>query len=62
MVKGVEEKKTICEYEDEGGWLNEFKKTSLFGNMIAEYSGAEHYIVVNNTYNYSGKRNKKMLQ
>jgi dTDP-4-amino-4,6-dideoxygalactose transaminase len=61
LVKGVEEKKTICEYVDEGGWLNYFKKTSLFENMIAEYSGAEHYIVVNNAYYYSGKCDKKML-
>ena len=45
---GEEEKKALCDYMDEGGWLTEFKKTSLFENMIAEYTGAKHSVVVNN--------------
>jgi perosamine synthetase len=45
---GEEEKRAICDYMDEGGWLTEFKRTSLFENMIAEYTGAKHCIVVNN--------------
>ena len=45
---GEEEKKSICEYMDEGGWVTEFKRTTTFENMIAEYTGAKHCIVVNN--------------
>jgi len=43
-----EEKKAICEYMDEGGFLTEFKRTEKFEQMIAEYTGAKHCIVVNN--------------
>ncbi|AXX91781.1 aminotransferase, DegT/DnrJ/EryC1/StrS family [Malaciobacter molluscorum LMG 25693] len=43
-----EEKKAICEYMDEGGFLTEFKRTEKFEQMIAEYTGAKHSIVVNN--------------
>lgn len=45
---GKEEKKAICDYMDEGGWITEFKRTQKFENMIAEYTGAKHCIVVNN--------------
>ncbi len=45
---GEEEKKAVCEYMDEGGWITEFKRTAKFEEMIAEYSGAKHCIVVNN--------------
>jgi len=45
---GKEEKKAICDYMDEGGWITEFKKTELFEKMIAEFTGAKHCIVVNN--------------
>jgi perosamine synthetase len=45
---GEEEKKAICEYMDEGGYLTEFKRTAKFEEMIANYTGAKHCIVVNN--------------
>ena len=45
---GEEEKKAVCDYMDEGGWVTEFKRTTTFENMIAEYTGAKHCIVVNN--------------
>lgn len=45
---GKEEKRAICEYMDEGGWITEFKRTLKFEEMIAEYTGAKHCIVVNN--------------
>ena len=45
---GEEEKKAIVDYMDEDGFLTEFKKTEHFENMIADYTGAKHCIVVNN--------------
>ena len=45
---GKEEKRAICEYMDEGGFITEFKRTEKFEQMIAEYTGAKHCIVVNN--------------
>jgi len=45
---GEEEKRAVCEYMDEDGFITEFKRTELFENRIAEYTGAEHCIVVNN--------------
>ena len=45
---GEEEKKAVCEYMDEGGWITEFNRTTKFENMIAEYTGAKYCIVVNN--------------
>jgi len=45
---GAEEKKAICEYMDEDGFITEFKRTEQFENMIAEFTGAKHCIVVNN--------------
>lgn len=45
---GTEEKNAICHYMDEGGWITEFKRTLLFQNMIAQYTGAKHCVVVNN--------------
>ena len=45
---GDEEKKAICEYMDEDGFITEFKRTQQFEQMIAEYTGAKHCIVVNN--------------
>lgn len=45
---GEEEKKAICEYMDEDGFITEFKRTEQFEQMIAEYTGAKHCIVVNN--------------
>ena len=45
---GKEEKKAICDYMDEDGFITEFKRTEQFEKMIAEYTGAKHCIVVNN--------------
>lgn len=45
---GEEEKKAVADYMDEGGWLTEFKRTVRFEQLIAEYTGAKHCIVVNN--------------
>lgn len=45
---GKEEKKAICDYMDEGGWITEFKRTQMFEDTIAKYTGAKHCIVVNN--------------
>ena len=45
---GEEEKKAICEYMDENGFITEFKRTEKFEQMLAEYTGAKHCIVVNN--------------
>ncbi|MDB4220771.1 DegT/DnrJ/EryC1/StrS family aminotransferase [Amylibacter sp.] len=45
---GDEEKKAICEYMDEDGFITEFKRTQKFEEMIAEFTGAKHCIVVNN--------------
>ena len=45
---GIEEKRAICEYMDEDGFITEFKKTEQFELAIARYTGAKHCIVVNN--------------
>lgn len=45
---GEEEKRAICEYMDEDGFITEFKRTEQFEQMIAGYTGAKHCIVVNN--------------
>jgi len=45
---GAEEKTSIIEYMDEGGWLTEFKRTAAFEGMIAEYTKSKECIVVNN--------------
>ncbi|WP_020405747.1 DegT/DnrJ/EryC1/StrS family aminotransferase [Hahella ganghwensis] len=45
---GEEEKKSICEYMDEDGFITEFKRTEMFEQMIADYTGAKHCVVVNN--------------
>lgn len=45
---GEEEKRAICEYMDEDGFITEFKRTEQFEKMIADYTGAKHCIVVNN--------------
>lgn len=43
-----EEKQAICEYMEEDGFITEFKRTEKFEQMIADYTGAKHCIVVNN--------------
>ena len=45
---GDEEKSAVCEYMDEDGFITEFKRTQKFEEMIAEFTGAKHCIVVNN--------------
>jgi perosamine synthetase len=45
---GKEEKKAICDYMDEDGFLTEFKRTEHFEKMIANYTGSKHCVVVNN--------------
>lgn len=45
---GKEEKRAICEYMDEDGFITEFKRTEQFEQMIAEYTGVKHCVVVNN--------------
>ncbi len=45
---GDEEKKAICDYMDEDGFITEFKRTAEFEGMIAKFTGAKHCVVVNN--------------
>ncbi|MFA5041147.1 MAG: DegT/DnrJ/EryC1/StrS family aminotransferase [Bdellovibrionales bacterium] len=45
---GEEEKKALCDYMDEDGFITEFKRTEKFERMIADFTGAKHCIVVNN--------------
>ena len=45
---GDEEKKAVCDYMDEDGFLTEFKHTEYFEKLIASYTGAKHCVVVNN--------------
>lgn len=45
---GDEEKLAISEYMEEDGFLTEFKRTELFENAIAEFTGSKHCVVVNN--------------
>ena len=42
------EKNALAEYMDEGGFITEFKRTERFEQIIGEYTGAKHCIVVNN--------------
>lgn len=43
-----EEKKAVCKYMDECGFITEFKHTREFEKMLADYIGVKHCIVVNN--------------
>jgi perosamine synthetase len=45
---GEEEKKAICDYMDEDGFITEFRHTEEFENQIAKFTGSKHCIVVNN--------------
>ncbi len=45
---GEEEKLAISQYMDEGGFITEFKRTEKFEELISNYVGAKHCIVVNN--------------
>ena len=45
---GDEEKKAICSYMDEDGFITEFKRTAQFEEMIADFTGAKFCVVVNN--------------
>jgi len=43
---GEEEKRAVAEYLDSGGWLIEFQKTLEFEQLIANYVGSQHAVVV----------------
>lgn len=43
-----EEKRAVCDYMDEDGFITEFKRTETFERMIAKFTGAKHCVVVNN--------------
>jgi perosamine synthetase len=43
-----EEKKAVCEYMDEDGFITEFKRTQQFEGMLAEHCKVKHCVVVNN--------------
>ena len=43
-----EEKKAVCKYMDEDGFITEYKRTEEFEKMISDYTGAKHCVVVNN--------------
>lgn len=45
---GIEEKNALSEYMDEGGFMTEYKRTQLFENLISEFTGVKHTVVVNN--------------
>ncbi|MHB1163472.1 MAG: DegT/DnrJ/EryC1/StrS family aminotransferase [Minisyncoccota bacterium] len=45
---GHEESRAVTEYMQEDGFITEFKRTERFEQMIGEYTGAKHCIVVNN--------------
>jgi len=45
---GIEEKASINEYMEEGGWITEFKKTAAFEKMIAGFTNSKECMVVNN--------------
>ena len=45
---GDEEKKALCDYMEEDGFITEFKKTEIFEKLIADFTGAKNCIVVNN--------------
>jgi perosamine synthetase len=45
---GQEEKLALMKYMDSGGWLTEYRKTSEFARMIADYIGSRHCIVLSN--------------
>lgn len=43
-----EEKKAVVEYMNEDGFITEYKRTEHFENLISDYTGAKHCVVVNN--------------
>lgn len=45
---GEEEKRAVCEYMDEDGFITEFKRTEQFEQMLGSFTGIKHCIVVNN--------------
>ena len=46
-----EEKTALSEYMDEGGFLTEFKKTKIFEEMIAKFSGIKALYSSQQRYN-----------
>ena len=45
---GEEERNAVYEYMCEDGFITEYERTKAFENLIANYTGAKHCIVVNN--------------
>lgn len=45
---GAEEKAAICSYMDEDIFITEFKRTKIFEDQIAAFTGAKHCVVTNN--------------
>jgi perosamine synthetase len=45
---GYLEKKMICDYMDDPGWITEYKKTQEFERRIADYLGVAECITTNN--------------
>jgi perosamine synthetase len=45
---GAEEAESVYAYMKEGGWITEFKRTERFEQLLAEFTGAKHCVVVNN--------------
>lgn len=45
---GIQEREELISYLDEDGFFTEFKRTKLFEDQIAKFTGAKHCIVVNN--------------
>jgi perosamine synthetase len=42
------EAKALYDYMNSGGWVTEFKKTKVFEDLIADYTGAKYAFAVNN--------------
>ncbi len=45
---GEEEKQALSDYMDGGGFITEFRQTQQFEQVLADYIGVKHCIVVNN--------------
>ena len=47
-IFGIEERKALNSYMEQGGWITEFQKTAELEDMIMRYTGAKHCFMVNN--------------
>src|SRR5580698_6761076 len=45
---GPEEAEAVYAYMKRGGWITEFRQTERFEDLLRQYTGAKHCIVVNN--------------